>query len=116
VRADPDLAKGRSSVSQEVIIAGWMDYGVADRDIVLKHLQTVGERTREEPGCLDYAMSADATDPHRIRVFECWTSQEALDEHLTTAHVLALRAAIADLPRLRRSLNRYVVESGVTFR
>ncbi len=98
----------------ELIIAGWMDYSI-HRDTVLSHLQGVSKATLAEAGCLDYAMSADAADPHRIRVFERWTSREALDSHLNTQHVKDFRVAIAGYPRADRSLHRFVVADVESF-
>jgi quinol monooxygenase YgiN len=98
----------------EVIIAGWMDYSI-HRDRVLSHLQRVSEVSLTEAGCLAYAMSADAADPHRIRVFERWVSQEALDSHLKTEHVLQFRTAIAGYPRTDRRLHRFLIADVESF-
>ncbi len=99
-------------MSEEIIVAGWMDYEPADRDTMLGHLVEVGKRTRaEEPGCLDYAMTADPTDERRIRVYERWVSQQALDEHFTTAHIKDFRAAVAGLTRLGVSMETFSVGS-----
>ncbi|MER5177007.1 putative quinol monooxygenase [Streptomyces sp. NPDC002896] len=97
-------------MSEEVIVAGWMDYAPEERDEMLKHLVDVGRRTREaEPGCLDYAMTADPADERRIRVYERWASQQALDEHFTTAHIKDFRAATAGLSRVGVSLSTFTV-------
>jgi quinol monooxygenase YgiN len=98
----------------EVIIAGWMDYS-SHRDEVLGHSLAVGEATRAETGCLAYVMSADPAAPGRIQVFERWSSQQALDEHLATEHVRQFRKAIADFPRVDRSLARFVIDSVAVF-
>jgi quinol monooxygenase YgiN len=92
----------------ELIIAGWMDYA-EHRDEVLAHLQVVSRLSQNEPGCRTYAMSADALDPGRIRVFEWWNSAEALDAHLAAPHVLDFRTAIAGITRVGRDLNRFVL-------
>ncbi|WP_326573221.1 antibiotic biosynthesis monooxygenase [Streptomyces sp. NBC_00481] len=97
-------------MSEEIIVAGWMDYEPADRDTMLRHLVEVGKRTlEEEPGCLDYAMTADPTDGRRIRVFERWVSQQALDEHFATPHIKDFRTAVAGLTRLGVSLQAHTV-------
>lgn len=88
-------------MAEEIIVAGWMDYEPADRDAMLKALVELGRHTREqEPGCLDYAMTADPVDERRIRVYEHWTSRQALDEHFSTAHIKDFRAAAAGLTRV----------------
>jgi quinol monooxygenase YgiN len=97
-------------VAGEIIVAGWMDYEPADRDTILRHLVEVGRRTREEePGCLDYAMTADPVDERRIRVYERWVSQQALDEHFTTAHIKDFRAATTRLARVGVSVDVFSV-------
>ncbi|WP_330351047.1 putative quinol monooxygenase [Streptomyces sp. NBC_00582] len=103
--------------AQEIIVAGWMDYAPGDRDRMLEHLVVLGHRTRaEEPGCLDYAMTADPGDEQRIRVYERWVSQEALDEHFTTPHIKDFRAAVAGLTRVGVSLQAHTVASSRAMR
>ena len=97
-------------MAEEIIVAGWMDYEAGDRETMLKALVELGRRTREEePGCLDYAMTADPTDEQRIRVYERWTSRQALDEHFTTPHIKDFRAAVAGLARVGVSLTVHTI-------
>ncbi|MFD3502516.1 putative quinol monooxygenase [Streptomyces sp. NPDC058676] len=104
-------------VAGEIIVAGWMDYEPADRDTMLKHLVEVGKRTREEePGCLDYAMAAEPSDERRIRVYERWVSQQALDEHFATAHIRDFRAATSGLTRVGVSLEIFSVAAARSMR
>lgn len=87
-----------------------MDYARGDRDTMLRALVELGRHTRErEPGCLDYAMTADPTDERRIRVYEHWTSRQALDEHFATAHIKDFRAAVAGLTRVGVRLTAHTV-------
>lgn len=104
-------------MAEGIIVAGWMDYEPADRDTMLAHLVEVGRRTREEePGCLDYAMTADPADARRIRVYERWVSQRALDEHFATAHIKEFRAATAGLTRVAVSLETFGVTAARAMR
>lgn len=96
---------------EEIVIAGWIDWEPAHRDVALARLREAVPHSRAEPGCLDYSMTADPDDERRIRVFERWISAEALDDHLRTPHIAAFRAATAGLVRLDRSLQRLVIES-----
>ena len=99
-----------TGMAEEIIVAGWMDYEPGDRDTMLKALAELGRQTRAaEPGCLDYAMTADPDDERRIRVYEHWTSQQALDEHFTTPHIKDFRAAVAGLTRVGVSLTAHSV-------
>jgi quinol monooxygenase YgiN len=38
--------------------------------------------SRQDHGCLQYAMSADAVDPAVVRLFEVWSSPADLEAHL----------------------------------
>ncbi|KFF98952.1 antibiotic biosynthesis monooxygenase [Streptomyces scabiei] len=97
-------------MTEEIIVVGWMDYAPDDRDTMLRALVELGRHTRErEPGCLDYAMTADPTDERRIRVYEHWTSRQALDEHFATAHIQDFRAAVTGLTRVGVRLTAHTV-------
>lgn len=110
-REESDLSPlPRASVADEqVIVAGWIDWDPAHRDLALKCFHHAAEPTLAEPGCLDYTMTADATNPERIRVFERWVDDDSLELHLTTAHIAAFREQTASLTKLGRSLNRFRV-------
>ncbi|WP_241267146.1 putative quinol monooxygenase [Streptomyces scabichelini] len=54
-------------------------------------------------------MTAGLTDERRIRMYERWASQRALDEHFTTAYVKDFRAAVSGLTRVGVSLQAYTV-------
>ena len=93
----------------EVIVAGWMDFDPGDRETALRAFADVVAASREEPGCVDYAFTPDPDVPGRIRVFEHWTSDAALTEHLTLPHVQSLRVAIAGLTRTGRRMTHHTV-------
>jgi quinol monooxygenase YgiN len=50
--------------------------------------------TRAEPGCLQYDLCQDTSDPNRFAMVEAWESAAALDTHLAQP---ALREAVARL-------------------
>lgn len=101
----------RSAVSPdpEVMVTGWIDFEPAHRDEALRHFATVVAASRQEAGCLDYAFLPDPELPGRVRVFEHWTSDRALTEHLALPHVQQLRDAIAPLTRTGRSMTHHTV-------
>jgi len=92
-----------------VIVTGWIDFDPADRETALRAFSDVVAKSREEPGCIDYVFSPDPDLPGRVRVFEHWTSDGALTEHLTLPHVQELRAAIAGLTRTGREMTHHTV-------
>lgn len=93
----------------EVIVSGWIDFEPAHREEALRHFADVVAASRREPGCLDYVFSPDPELPGRVRVFEHWTSEAALTEHLALPHVARLRVAIAPLRRTGRSMTHSTV-------
>jgi quinol monooxygenase YgiN len=101
-------------MSEEFIIWGWMDYG-PNRDQVLSHFVDVAVASREEPGCLDYTVTADAANDGRLVVFERWASADELAAHFDTPHIAEFRQAIAGYPRVDRALHRYFVSRSEEF-
>lgn len=53
--------------------------------------------TREEAGCLDYALCQDLVDPDTLRAVEHWESLAALKAHFGTPHMAAFREAIGEI-------------------
>ena len=47
--------------------------------------------TRGEEGCISYDYVQDTSDPDTLLVVERWTSREALEAHMHTAHLAAWR-------------------------
>ncbi len=62
-----------------VIVAGHITVEPAHRDTYLAGCRAVVEQARATPGCLDFAISADLTDPGRVNVFERWSSYSILE-------------------------------------
>lgn len=61
---------------EKVIIAGWSTVDPKRRDEVIASFSDLVLRARSAPGCLDFAISADAVDPARINVLELWESEK----------------------------------------
>ncbi|MGI5220322.1 putative quinol monooxygenase [Nocardia sp. CA-290969] len=62
-----------------VIVAGHLLVAPEDREAYLAGCVTVVEQARSAPGCLDFAICADLTDPARINIFERWETQDAVE-------------------------------------
>jgi quinol monooxygenase YgiN len=71
-----------------LIVGGSFEVEPDQREQFLASRHEMIRRSRSEPGCLEYAFSADPIDPTRVLLFERWVSQESLDAHLS-----AIRAA-----------------------
>ncbi|MDL5158754.1 putative quinol monooxygenase [Actinomycetospora termitidis] len=62
-----------------LIIAGHVTVDPEERDELVERFADLVRRSREAPGCLDAALTADSVDPSRINNFERWRSWEELD-------------------------------------
>lgn len=62
-----------------IIIAGYTRTEAAKRDSTVDAFKNMVERARAYDGCVDFSISADAVDPERVNLFECWRDQDALD-------------------------------------
>jgi len=65
-----------------LIVAGTIDVEPGQRDEFLAGRREAILAALREPGCIEYAFSADAIDPGRVRIFEKWESKETLAAHL----------------------------------
>ncbi len=66
-----------------VIVGGTFEVDPLEREQFLTSRHDVMRMSRAEPGCLEYTFSADPIEPGRVLLFERWSSQEALDAHLS---------------------------------
>jgi len=73
-----------------LIVAGHFEVDPADQAAFVAGRAEAMKATRAEPGCLEYAMTADPVDPTRVLLFERWADQAAFDGHM---------AAVAAAPR-----------------
>ena len=62
-----------------LIIAGHVTVAPDKRDELVRAFADLVRRSREAPGCLDAAVTADSVDPARINNLERWRSREELD-------------------------------------
>jgi quinol monooxygenase YgiN len=55
------------------------------------------EPTRKESGCISYELYEDTTNPGRFTFIEEWESQEHLDVHLKTPHLVSAGEAFGKI-------------------
>ncbi|MCD8138764.1 MAG: antibiotic biosynthesis monooxygenase [Planctomycetaceae bacterium] len=58
------------------------------RDAFIKAAQESIAATRKEEGCICYELYASTEHPDKLMYYEQWTSREALDNHLKSAHMI----------------------------
>ena len=71
-----------------VIVGGIFEVEPDQRDKFLASRHESMRKSRAEPGCLEYVVSADPIEPGRVVLFERWADQASLD-----AHIAAIRQA-----------------------
>lgn len=59
------------------------------------------EPTRKEKGCVQYDLHVHLTDPASIVFYENWETEEDLNNHGQTPHMVAFRARVGDLTESR---------------
>jgi quinol monooxygenase YgiN len=64
-----------------IIISGTVDLPPERLDQALADARPLIEGALTEPGCLDYDWCPDPLRPGRVRVFERWASEAALEAH-----------------------------------
>lgn len=94
-----------------IVVSGLFEIDPSDRERALEMAKAVTAGTLEEPGCRTYGFWADPDDPGRFRVFEEWESQEALDAHFTTPHLVEFITGIASLAVRSTDVQRYDVSA-----
>ena len=61
---------------------------------------------------MEYSYAEDLFDPALIHVKELWNSQQALDRHFASDHLVQWRAAWGNLEIGHRSLRVFQVDAG----
>jgi quinol monooxygenase YgiN len=92
-----------------IVIQGYIDIDVADRDAAAVLAQAMHDASQAEPGCLTYRIAEEIGRPGRFWVIEAWAAAEAVEIHGASAHMAAYRAGLAELRVTGRELWRYEV-------
>lgn len=67
------------------------------------------EPTRSEKGCVSYQLLQDKTDSAEFVFIEEWTSDSAIDTHMTTSHVQDALSKAQSLFAKAPDIRKYVV-------
>lgn len=65
--------------------------------------------TRAEAGCIVYELMQNNDDPTDFTFVEEWESDEALDAHLESPHILAFKERAGDLLACDPDIRRYTL-------
>jgi quinol monooxygenase YgiN len=82
----------------EILIVGTITVDPERRGALRAAIRPLVQKTRrEEPGCLEYAFTADTVDDDRIIVVERWQDESTLAAHFMHPNFLATKDTLHDL-------------------
>jgi quinol monooxygenase YgiN len=92
-----------------LIIAGSITTEDGHRDAFMSAVAPMVAATLTESGCRDYAFSPDPDDANRIRLFELWDDQDALDAHFATEHMASFQQSLANIAVTGMEVQKYTI-------
>lgn len=81
-----------------IVVNGTFESDPESIEVLKSAVASMESATRLEDGCEDYTFSMELSDPSKLRVTERWRDREALEAHMTSAHMLEFRAALGEHP------------------
>ncbi|QKY17671.1 putative quinol monooxygenase [Halorubrum sp. CBA1229] len=81
------------------------------RDEALDLIAELAEKSRAEPGMIEYRPTTDVDDPNVVRFFERYEDEAAFEAHSKTDHFQAFEAALPDLLAGEPEVTRFEIES-----
>ena len=73
----------------------------------------LAERSRQEPGVIEYRAATDIEDGTTIRVLERYEDEDALEDHMASDHFGAFQSSVTGVLAGAPSLRRFDVERDV---
>jgi quinol monooxygenase YgiN len=80
-----------------LVVTGIIEVSEDSMDAAKALAGPMGTASRAEPGCHAYAFYQDVEEPTRIRIYEEWTDQAALDAHFQMPHMAVFAEGLGKL-------------------
>jgi quinol monooxygenase YgiN len=94
-----------------IVISGAMQFHPDDRTPFLEAFGPIQAATRaEEPGCLQYAFSADPLDDTSVLIYEHWQDGAALEAHFRHPNFGKAVQVIGGFRRTGGNMQKYHVD------
>lgn len=90
-----------------IVIYGTMSFAAENEAEFLAAVRTLVALTRAEEGCVRYTFAKDLDEPGHLHIFEEWTDEAALKQHMAADHFRAFGRAIRGLGVTGSSVDRY---------
>lgn len=90
-----------------IIVTGWIRFAPGGVEKLRAAAADLMIATRQETGCVAYALSADLAEPDLMRIGEIWENAEAMKAHGGQPHVAVFAAALRDAGAEAMSVKGY---------
>ena len=95
----------------QIFITGTIAIDPDRRDALLAAIGPLVRATRdEEPGCLEYAFTADTVEDDRIVVLERWQDEATLAAHFEHPNFIATKSTLHEYGSGASVINKYRVD------
>jgi quinol monooxygenase YgiN len=92
-----------------IVISGRVRVDASQLNRAIAAASTMAQLSRAEEGCDAYDFGLDIEDGSVVRIFEQWSSAEALDAHFATPHFAEFGAVIVEVIEGEATFTRYEV-------
>ncbi|GAB5488578.1 MAG: hypothetical protein Pars2KO_21480 [Parasphingorhabdus sp.] len=80
-----------------IFVQGWIKVSEKDLPTIIPAASTMMIETVKEEGCLHYSFAHDIVETGLVQISERWDTEESLNAHFQTSHMLAFNKAISEL-------------------
>jgi len=98
-----------------IVISGILELDPSKIDLAVELTNTLCAATRDEPGNVTYEYWRDPNNAGRVRVFEEWESDDAINAHMASPHMADFLGAAGDIGITGVDISRYDVETKSKF-
>ncbi len=74
-------------INAEIVLTDGADLITAQTE-----LRELMEKTKSEPGCIEFQVLQNLEQPEHFTLWECWTGEDALEAHFNAPHTVAYLA------------------------
>lgn len=92
-----------------LIVSGLISVEPSDHDAMVELIGPLVEATLAEDGNITYGFWASPTEPGVFRVYEEWSSPEAMGEHMGTDHMATFLGGMGALAVTGTELHQHTV-------